>query len=269
MSKGSSAEATPARPVRIAHITDIHVQRAPRLAEMSPKRLLGTANLYLAGRRRHFSEAVQQELVHAVGALKPDILVCTGDLTAQATVPEFEAALELLRPLFEAQPTVVIPGNHDTYTQGAVRSGRMETYFRPWLGKGPWPRVHLVGKTVAFIALQTCTARALVSSGSIGTKQLRRLDDILRSGTLADRHVFVLLGHEHHGFRTELHAVDGPVPIFNPGASGYASLPDKGRRAHFTVLNILGRRLEVDRFAWDDELQTFIPEPGGPYTTGC
>ncbi len=58
------------------------------------------------------------------------------------------------------------------------------------------------------------------------------------------------------------------MPIFNPGASGYASLPDKGRRAHFTVLNILGRRLEVDRFAWDDELQTFIPEPGGPYTTG-
>ena len=41
--------------MKIVHLTDIHVQAAPHLRELTGKRLLGTANLYVLGRRSKFS----------------------------------------------------------------------------------------------------------------------------------------------------------------------------------------------------------------------
>ena len=45
--------------VKIAHITDVHVQAPPRLSEMTGKRLLGTANLYLLGRKSKEPQSTQ------------------------------------------------------------------------------------------------------------------------------------------------------------------------------------------------------------------
>ena len=75
--------------MKIAHITDIHVQAPPRLSEMTGKRLLGTANLYLLGRKSKFSAQAAEAAVASVVAAEPDIVVFTGDLTAQAWMQNF------------------------------------------------------------------------------------------------------------------------------------------------------------------------------------
>ncbi len=295
--------------MRIAHITDIHVQVRPGLFQLLGKRLLGSANLYLLGRHRKFSPEVQQALVEAVTEQHPDVIACSGDLTAQATPEEFEAAHRLLSTLFEGQPTVLIPGNHDVYTRGAERSRRIEELFGSWTGTGPWPRKRLIGSELAFVCLESCRAHPL-SSGRVGAKQLEGLDDMLSAPDLDGRAVMVMLhyplrgrdggpygpaargltdaraleavlarhaaritailhGHEHHGFSTVLPGAHGEIRILNPGSSGYACLPETGRRAHFCVYT-LGENagLVIERFAYDPQHGRFLLEPGGAWATG-
>ncbi len=293
--------------MRVAHVTDIHVMLPPRPRQLLGKRLLGTANLYLGGRKSQFSRASQEALVEAVTAQAPDAVVCTGDLTAQGTPEEFEAARALLGPVFCAQPTVVIPGNHDTYTPDAVRSGALEHYFGEWLGGGPWPRLHLLGDDVAVAALQVCEPR-LDSAGRVPDGQLGRLGDVLTDASIGERALLLALhyplrgrrgepygpatralggarrlegalgphagritailhGHEHHGFQTQVELGDVTVPILNPGASGYAHLPAKRRTAHFTVYELDATGLGAIERFAFDG-QRFEPEAGGAWATG-
>ena len=275
------------------------------MGECFNKRFLGAANLYVAGRKSHFSRVVQQRLVEDVRNQAPDIIACTGDLTALATEEEFEEAHALLAPLFSSVPTVLIPGNHDTYTGAAATERWIERRFGEWTGEGDWPRLHRIGE-IAFVCVDVCRAMALLSSGVAPPPQLDRLDDMLgeldagfvflmvhyplrgRGGepygpwtrnienaseleSVLGRHASgigaILHGHEHHGFRTELPS-DPPVPIFNPGSSGYADLPDAGRRAHFCIYTIEdGDIKNIERFAYDGE--GFSPEPGGPWSSGA
>ncbi len=296
--------------MRIAHVTDIHVQVRPGLGQLFNKRLLGSVNLYVFGRHGKFTPEVQQALVDAVIAQAPDIVACSGDLTAQATAAEFEAAFALLEPLFSRQPTVLVSGNHDVYTRGAERERRIEQLFGPWTGTGEWPRMRLVGEGVAFVCLESCRAHPVLSSGRVGPDQLERLDAMLRDRALKGRAVFVLLhyplrdrrgapygpatralldaaaveavlakhderitavlhGHEHHGFAAEVPTARGGIPIYNPGSSGYAWLPEKGRKAHFCVYTVADAEVTaIERFAYDGDQGAFVPEPGGAWATG-
>ena len=59
----------------------------------------------------------------------------------------------------------------------------------------------------------------------------------------------------------------GPIPILNPGASGYAWLPQRGRTAHLNCYEVDGDGIhDVSRFAWDGA--RFLPEAGGAYASG-
>jgi 3',5'-cyclic AMP phosphodiesterase CpdA len=293
---------------RIAHITDIHIMVPPRITQLTPKRLLGCVNLYALGRKGHFSRRVQEALPIAVAATQPDVLLCTGDLTAQATPEEFEAFASLFSRLLEAQPSVMLSGNHDVYTQDADRSRRIEDLFSEFTGTGPWPRLHLPTEDLACITVDTCRAHPL-SVGLVTGDQIERLDTLLGSDALAGRNVLLMLhyplrnrrgapygpptralknaraleqvlgrhadtitailhGHEHHGFQTRLPEELGGIPILNPGASGYAPLPRKDRTAHFNVYSLDETGLQVERFRFSDESGTFEPEPGGAYATG-
>ena len=288
--------------MKIVHLTDLHVQTRPRARDMVGKRLIGTANLYLLGRRSKFSPQVQQAAVAATLAEEPDAVVITGDLTAQALDAEFAAARALLQPILDRFPTVVLPGNHDTYVRERVPGERMREVFRPWMGdEMPWLHVH---GEVAFLALETCRAHPL-SSGYTPPAQLDRARALLDEA--GDRFVFlclhyplrgrrgepygpatralanaaavegmlartagvdaVLHGHEHHGFRTTVPTLDGEVPILNPGASGYAHLPDMDRTAHLNVYTVDdGALTEVRRLRY--QAGRFEEEPGGAYATG-
>lgn len=288
--------------MRIAHITDIHVQAPPRLSEMTGKRLLGTANLYVLGRKSKFSLAAQNAAVTAVLDLEPDFVIFTGDLTAQALDAEFSAARTLLDPLLSRFPTVMIPGNHDTYVREEVPGDRMRELFGRWMGR-QIPDLITHGD-VGFLTLETCRCHPL-SSGVTPEEQLEMAGQLLAESStqfnflcihypLVDRRGdpygpatralsnaevvrdwvsntpginAIVHGHEHHGFRTEMSGCDGPVTVLNPGASGYAFLPDQDRTSHLCVYHVDDGHLNsVDRFRFDGE--AFHPEPGGAWATG-
>lgn len=282
--------------MRVAHLTDLHVERPPGLGECFNKRLAGAVNLYVLGRHHHFSPAAQAALVPAVLAARPDVVLCTGDLTATATEAEFVAANALLAPLRERLPWLAIPGNHDVYTGESV--GRYARYF----GECPPVRVEAHGGW-ELVLLDVCHPDWL-SRGWAGPEALADLERALSASSapallalhyplrgrrgepygpaaracvdareieaIILRHPRVKLvvhGHEHHGFRTELVGEDRSVPILDPGASGYAHLPARGRTAHFCVYELDGNAIVgVERLRFDGA--AFVPEPGGAFATG-
>jgi 3',5'-cyclic AMP phosphodiesterase CpdA len=235
--------------MRIAHITDIHVTVPPKFSQLFGKRMLGTLNLYVFGRNSHFSQETYDALDRALAEHNPDVLLVTGDITSQATPQEFDAALKLWAPIFERQPTVLMPGNHDVYTRDAVKNDWMQQRFAQWMGEGPWPRVHKLNDFLSIIAVQVCRPDVL-SSGKISTDDLERLDQILseekaegrtaivaahypirgrdgkphgpRSRAIVNKEALEAVlskysasitafvhGHEHHGYQTLIPGQDG------------------------------------------------------------
>ena len=230
------------------------------------------------------------------------MVVFTGDLTAQALDAEFSAARALLDPILSRFPAVMIPGNHDTYVRENTPGDRMRELFGEWMGDA-MPSVHLFGE-VAFLCMETCRLHPL-SSGWTPPNQFdeasAKLLDLknkfvflcihypllgrrgepygpstraLSNGAdfrefLAQTHGVnaVLHGHEHHGFTVDIDTADGPVPILNPGATGYARIPDQDRTAHMNIYQVNdGALTDLRRLTFDG--QAFRPEQGGPYSTG-
>jgi 3',5'-cyclic AMP phosphodiesterase CpdA len=288
--------------MKIVHLTDLHVQTAPRAADLLGKRLISTANLYLLCRRSKFSRVVQEAAVVTTVAERPDVVVITGDLTAQALDAEFAEARQLLDPVLSAFPTVMISGNHDTYVSEAYPGARMREVFHPWMGAAT-PHLHRFGD-VAFLTLETCRAHPLSSGytaptqleaasallaeaagaftflcihyplrGRRGepygpwTRALSNAADVERWVASTDRLGAILHGHEHHGFRATLPSGGGDIPILDPGATGYAPDPARDRTAHLNVYEVDGQGIsDVRRLRFAEG--RFEPEPGGAYATG-
>ncbi len=283
--------------MRIAHVTDIHVESVPSVFECFNKRALGEVNLHVLGRASHFSGAAARGLVTRVGELAPDVVLCTGDLTAVATEAEFVLAREVLAPLTTRFPFRVIPGNHDVYTGESV--GRFARHFGKFSAvTEAWPAVWRHGD-MDVVAIDVCHPD-WASRGRIDAEQLSKLDERLGSGAgpvwlmvhypirdrrgapygpwtracsnaaeieaVLARHPrvgVVLHGHEHHGYRTSV----GSAVSLNPGAGGYAFLPEQGRTAHFNVYTVdSGELRDVERWAWNGS--SFEPEVGGAYASG-
>lgn len=117
--------------MRIVHFSDIHVGRVTLdPTALFDKRLLGLANHFL---RRH--GAMDEDLVRLaasrVHALKPDIVVCTGDLTCVGSPVEFDAARTLLKPMPQAKAYefYAVPGNHDAYVRNRSCSSALQATF--------------------------------------------------------------------------------------------------------------------------------------------
>ncbi len=281
--------------MRLAHITDLHLERVPHLSELGNKRLLGAVNLYLMGRSKHFSADSQTGVIEALLRLAPDRVVCTGDLTATATEAEFDAFKEFIEPVVAKIPFDCIPGNHDVYTGestgryrerfdpefspvrtvdlGPVMLCLVDVCFADWLSRG---RAEPGTLRLLDEALAAATKSVLLGlhyplrdrRGAVYGPHTRALINAAEIEALIEKHTCVkavLHGHEHHGFRTTV-GTRG-VPIFNPGAAGYAFLPDKGRTAHFNIYEVdHSGVVGVDRYAWNGN--TFEPEAGGAYATG-
>lgn len=98
--------------IRIAHFTDIHVTLPLPYRALLSKRVFNALNNVLEGKKRVFSPLVQQRLMDAIAALKPDAVVCTGDLTGTGLIQEYEKAKALIAPLMNSCKSLLIPGNH-------------------------------------------------------------------------------------------------------------------------------------------------------------
>jgi 3',5'-cyclic AMP phosphodiesterase CpdA len=292
--------------VRVLHFTDLHLFVLPSPRRLLGKRLLGTANLYLARRVDHFSRHSVEALVRAVDEQEPDLCLCSGDLTGMGSPAEFELARRVLAPLLDRHRVVMVPGNHDVYTRGAQRERRFEAFFGAWSGGGTYPAVHRHGD-VTVVGLDCCRPHPLLASGVLPSDQLHGLAELLESGAVRDGFTILLLhyplrnaqgqpygsatrhlvnaseleavlrshpgidlivhGHEHHGFRSELPTPHGAIPIIDPGAGGRTESSSRHETAHFAIYEIEdGAMRGMERWALAGE--RFVPEPGGPYATG-
>lgn len=249
--------------VRIAHATDIHWFVPPGFSQrLLSKRLLGSANLYLRGRRKHFDSAVQLALVEHLDALDVDAVVITGDLTAQALPEEFELARTVMRPVLDETPTLVQCGNHDVYTGGSSRAGRLEEWFGSWM--------HLdAHRPVARLDVGPVTVLGLdpnrphwSASGRVPEAQLARLTELLDSEDLQGRPVVLAMHYPLVDKRGDLYDGAGHG-LRNAGA--LKSVLEAARNKPVAVIHghrHHGYRVEVP-LGQDHVMHSFDPGSGG------
>lgn len=116
--------------MRIIHFSDTHEAGSPESWRgYLDKRLLGFLNCALS-RGRHHSQALLELAVAKFLELKPDLLVCTGDLTTSGQPGEFKRSLKRLKPLLDSGvPLLYLPGNHDAYVDDPACRKALEAAF--------------------------------------------------------------------------------------------------------------------------------------------
>lgn len=131
--QSAAAGSSDVRPLRIAHLSDLHIARAPLAGDLNLKRILGRAN-YLLFRQHRYKERIAAAAVAKMAEKAPDLALLTGDTTQLGLDAEFDAAEALLSPLAAAGiPVIAVAGNHDIYG----RSSRLRyEAFRSRLARG-------------------------------------------------------------------------------------------------------------------------------------
>lgn len=198
--------------MRIAHVSDLHLltQDDVPLSRFLNKRVTGLLNLKLKRNQKHRPGHLAAVL-RRVRTWAPDHVVVTGDLTNLALESEFEAVRELLETELGMSPDQisVVPGNHDLYTRGALRTRRFTEYFADYIktdlpgtaadvALGPFPYVKLRGQ-VAIIGLSSAVPRLpLMAAGELGAPQREALIRILEHPEVRSRTPIILMHHPPH-----------------------------------------------------------------------
>src|SRR5260370_19183774 len=122
--------------MKIAHLSDLHLLSLDGVPfrRFLNMRASGWVNLRVTRGAIHRASYVRAVL-RAVTEAHVDNVVVTGDLTNLALESEFDLARDVLTRELGMDPSTVtiVPGNHDLYTRGALRSARFGTYFSQWL----------------------------------------------------------------------------------------------------------------------------------------
>lgn len=215
--------------LRLAHLSDLHHQidwRQRSLWSSGWRGAPGRFELHALGRLRRFAGVGERiaRLVEQVLALAPDRVILTGDLTALGDEAELRHARALLEPLIATGLLVVIPGNHDRYTD-APRARVFERVFADLLTSdlpelattGGWPFVKLLGDRHALVGLDSTRVHSWghYVVGRLGARQLAALARVLEHRALEGRTVLLLV---HHG-------PAGPTGAFDWGESGLIDAP--------------------------------------------
>jgi 3',5'-cyclic AMP phosphodiesterase CpdA len=228
-----------------------------------------------------------------IEALRPHVVVVSGDLTQRARPEQFRAARAYLDTL--PRPQVVVPGNHDVPLYNVF-----QRFLSP-LGK--YRRIistdlepHFIDAELAVVGVNT--ARSLVfKGGRINEEQVERVrglicdldervtkivvshhpfdmppdwDDqhqvvgraAMALRTLAKCGADVLLsGHMHKGHigQTAETFKAGGVCALLVAAGTATSTRSRGESNSFNALAIEPRRIDVQQYAWDEARGEFAP----------
>jgi len=187
--------------VRIIHFSDIHLGRPSfRPSSLFDKRLLGSVN-YILRRRGEVDEDAVQRLREKVPALKPDVIVCSGDITCVGSPQEFAAAQTALTPFttLNSCPFLYVPGNHDAYvSRRSCVQALADTYealcpsASGLLSRG-FSELELHGISIGMLALAHPT-NLFLSSGTLTDAAVEELDQWCRKGK-KQHFPRVLIGH--------------------------------------------------------------------------
>ena len=104
--------------MRIVHFSDPHGGGpAEDFMAYLDKRWVGVFNYRFRRKFRHDLSKLARA-VEFILDTRPDVAVCTGDLTSAGQPGEFARVLEILRPLRDSDiPLLYTPGNHDCYVR--------------------------------------------------------------------------------------------------------------------------------------------------------
>ena len=104
--------------MKIIHFSDPHAGgSAEDFLAYIDKRWVGVFNYRFRRRFRHDLKLLERAVEYIL-ATKPDVAVCTGDLTSTGQPGEFAKTLKILEPLHKSGiPVVYLPGNHDCYVK--------------------------------------------------------------------------------------------------------------------------------------------------------
>ena len=198
--------------MRIAHFSDLHLLSLDGVGahRFLNKRLSGYANLRFKRNHVHRSAYVRA-IAQEIKRRNVDHVCITGDLTNLALEQEYELAKRVIEDDLGLDPrdVTIVPGNHDLYTRGALRSGRFTTYFAKYLvsdlpelavdiGVGLFPVVKLRGPA-AIIGLSSAVPRLpLVAAGALGRTQLEAFARVLDHPEVVRRTPVIALHHPVH-----------------------------------------------------------------------
>lgn len=199
--------------LKLAHMSDPHLGPLPdpKLMQLLSKRILGYLN-WKRNRARVMTGNWLDQLVQDMKAQSPDHIAVTGDLVNIALPLEIIGAQQWLQETGDPENVSVVPGNHDAYVPGALRSARMA--WAPYMsGDGSipeaeprpedFPYVRIRGN-VALIGVSTARASGpWFATGRVGGRQIRRLAKILEE--LGDKDLFRVVMIHHPPFRRATH----------------------------------------------------------------
>ena len=160
--------------------------------------MLGCLN-HLLRRRQHFRPERLEIAAARLGALAPDWIVCTGDLTSTGSPAEFKVAREAIGPLLKRalRGSIYVPGNHDAYVRDpACREALEQTcaILNNGPGIGSFPR-EVNDRGLRMLLLDEASPTApWMSSGRLDPNTVRWLGETLAQPR-QEREGRVLVGH--------------------------------------------------------------------------
>ncbi|WP_068315336.1 metallophosphoesterase family protein [Polycladidibacter hongkongensis] len=178
----------------LAHMSDPHLGPLPAVnaRQLASKRILGYLN-WQGNRAKAFTSHYLESIVADVRAMAPDHIALCGDLVNLALPAEIINAAVWLRSLGSPQDVSLVPGNHDAYVPGAIRSARQ--HWLPYMlgddaqsntleeldGTPSFPYLRVRGD-VAIIGVSSAAATGpFMATGRIGKSQLERLAALLET----------------------------------------------------------------------------------------
>jgi 3',5'-cyclic AMP phosphodiesterase CpdA len=197
--------------MRFLHCSDVHITEdyfALPLHRLGWRRLLGLVELTVGGRAKRYARAPQvlSTIAREAQSRGVDHVILSGDLTAYALDGEFAGARRALGPLAEdPRRCTIVPGNHDVFTPGSIRTERFARHFGQLLHsdlpeyrrEGAYPFVRLVGDEAAVVGLLSTRTAPLPGFpyGLLGEAQLEGLAALLKDPRLDGRAVLVTVHH--------------------------------------------------------------------------
>jgi 3',5'-cyclic AMP phosphodiesterase CpdA len=174
---------------KLAHFSDVHlgpVAWSESVRNFQIKRLIGIVS-WKVNRSGYCKPEIAQALRESILSLKPDHIICGGDLVNISAWSEFPRARDYLTGFGAADGLSLAPGNHDTYVHVPAEQGL--DHFAPWFANDlrpasdatqlPFPTVRL-RRNIALITLNSASPQGLrYARGALGDAQLNAVRGLL------------------------------------------------------------------------------------------
>ena len=205
--------------MKIVHFSDPHAGGgAEDWMAYIDKRWVGVFNYRFRRKFRHDMTKLRRAVEYVLDT-RPDVAVCTGDLTSTGQPGEFEQVRPILKPLHDsAIPFFYMPGNHDCYVRrpkcvAAVR-GMTEYLARGDYGFDDFPLVRRCAGMEFLLLNCSRPSNLLCSWGFVDPADVEFLRERCGRPKEFPR---ILLSHypmiEHHPLLRMRHRLFGQKPV--------------------------------------------------------